>query len=110
MPSLCAKWCRADPYDASMANFRLALSSPNCQPPRPCRSAEESHMIRRYVFLWFTAAGDKPSGRTWAKQLGISCTWLWKLVREFRKDPSDMWRMQAAEVDPRLTDLVAAQQ
>jgi hypothetical protein len=67
-------------------------------------------MIRRYVFLWFTAAGDKPSGRTWAKQLGISCTWLWKLVREFRKDPSDMWRMQAAEVDPRLTDLVAAQQ
>ena len=111
MPSPYKEWCRDYPDDARRKNFAKALSSPNYHPPRPCRSADESHMIRRYVYLWFTSAGgNKPSGRAWAKQLGISYTWLYKLVREFRKDPSEMWRIQAAEGDPRFADLVAAQE
>jgi len=48
-------------------------------------------MIRRYVFLWFTARGQRPSGRAWARQLGISHTWLQKLIREFQADPSEMY-------------------
>jgi hypothetical protein len=66
-------------------------------------------MVRRFAFLWFTCVDNKPSGRSWARQLGISHTWLQKLVREFKKDPSEMWLIQAAEGDPKLADLGDAQ-
>ena len=63
-------------------------------------------MIRRFAILWFTCRDrNKPSGRSWARQLGISHTWLQKLVREFQRNPDEMWRVQAAEGDPKLTDL-----
>jgi hypothetical protein len=67
-------------------------------------------MIRRYVFLWFTARGKKPSGRDWARQLGISHTWLQKLVGRFQADPNEMWRLQAAKGDPRFEDLSRARE
>ena len=57
-------------------------------------------MIRRFVFWWFTGRGSKPSGRAWAKQLGISHTWLQKLVWKFGADPNEMLRLQVAEVIP----------
>jgi hypothetical protein len=110
MPSLHAKWCRADPYDASMANLALARSSPDFHPPRPCRSAAEAYMVRRFVWQWFTCHGSKPSARAWARQLGISHVWLLKLVREFKKDPSDMLRMQAIEGDPKFANLERARE
>ena len=63
-------------------------------------------MIRRYVFLWLTCRdASRPSGRAWAKELGISHTWLQKLVREFNANPNQMWRLQAARGDPQLADL-----
>jgi hypothetical protein len=34
------------------------------------RANDESRMIRRYVFLWHTGHGQKPSGRAWARSLG----------------------------------------
>ena len=110
MPSPYAKWCRADPDDARRKNFAKALASPRYRRPRPFRSADESHLIRRFVFLWFTAAGDKPSARSWARQIGISRAWLLKLVREFRRDPGEMLRAQACEGDPRYADLVDARE
>ena len=67
-------------------------------------------MIKRFAFLWFTAAGSKPSVRSWAAQLGVSRTWLQQLVREFRKDPTEMLRAQANEGDPRLVDLERARE
>ena len=37
-------------------------------------------MVRRYVLLWLTCrVASKPSGRNWAKQLGVSHTWLQKV-------------------------------
>jgi hypothetical protein len=80
------------------------------RPPRPWRSSDESRMIRRYVFHWYTGRSKKPSGRDWARQLGISHTWLQKLVREFKEDPSEMWRLQAAKGDPRFSDLLRARE
>jgi hypothetical protein len=63
-------------------------------------------MIPRYAFWWWTSRdSNKPSGRSWARGLGISHTWLQKLVREFQRNPDEMWRLQLAEGDPRLTDL-----
>ena len=111
MPSPYQPWCRDDPYDARIKNLAKARSSPRWHPPRPWRSKDEAYMIRRYVFWWWTCRDtNKPSGRSWARQLGISHTWLQKLVRDFKKDPSEMWRLQAAEGDPKLTDLGDAQE
>jgi hypothetical protein len=80
------------------------------RPPRPWRSNDEPHMIRRYAFLWYTARGKRPSGRDWARQLGISHTWLQKLVRQFQADPSPMRRLQRASGDPRFTELSRARE
>jgi hypothetical protein len=68
-------------------------------------------MIRRFAFWWWTCRDtNKPSGRSWAKQLRISHTWLQKLVREFQRNPDEMWRLQLAEGDPKLTNLGDAQE
>ena len=40
--------------------------------------------------------GSKPSGRACARALGVSHTWVQKLVRKFRADPTEMWRLQRA--------------
>jgi hypothetical protein len=94
-------------YESSMRNLEKARAVG--RPPRPWRSNQESRMIRRFAFQWFTGGG-KPSGRDWARQLGISHTWLQKLVREFQADSSEMWRLQAAKGDPRFSDLTRARQ
>jgi hypothetical protein len=81
------------------------------RPPRPWRSGEESLMIRRYVFQWLTCRDpSRPSGRAWARELGISHTWLQKLVRQFTADPSEMWRLQARRGDPKFEELSRARE
>jgi hypothetical protein len=72
---------------------------------RPWRSCDESRIIRRYAFQWYTARGKRPSGRDWARQLG-SHTCLQKLVREFIADPSKMWRYRQREPIPDLQNSV----
>jgi len=111
MPSILQAWCRDYPYDARMKNLAKARRSPRYHPRRPWRSEQESEMIRRFTFQWFTCRdSNKPSGRSWARQLGVSHTWLQKLVREFQRNPDEMWRLQLAEGDPKLTDLGDAQE
>jgi hypothetical protein len=110
MASLYRKESRSDPYDASMRNLAKARGSEKWHPPRPWRSKEEGRMVRRYVFWWFTCPDrSRPSGRAWAKQLGISHTWLQKLVREFTADPSKMRRLQTYG-DPTSAQLNRAQE
>src|SRR5215469_14757935 len=94
-------------YESSMRNLEKARAK--WRRPPPWRSSEEGQMIRRYVFLWLTCRDpNRPSGRAWAKQLGISHPWLQKLVREFTADPSQMWRLQVARGDPKIADLSRA--
>jgi transposase len=95
-------------YESSMRN--LAKARAMWRKPRPWRSTDESRMIRRYVFVWYTGRGQKPSGREWARQLGISHTWLQKLVRQFQADPSQMWRLHRAHGEPRFTELSRARE
>jgi hypothetical protein len=98
MSSLYRKESRSYPYDASMQNLRKACARRKelGAYPRPWRSKEEALMVRRLVVLWFTCRDlNRPSGRDWARQLGISHTWLQKLVREFKTDPSEVRRLQA---------------
>jgi hypothetical protein len=111
MPSQYRPESRSDPYDSSMANLRKARSSPRWHAPRPWRSAEEGRMVRRFVFLWFTCRDrNKPSGRSWARELGISHTWLQKLVREFRERPDETQREMGRYGDPSLVQLNRARE
>lgn len=67
--------------------------------------------MRRYAFWWFNCHDrNKSSGRDWARQLGISHTWLQKLVRQFEEDPGEMWELQVAYGDPTLEQLSRARQ
>jgi hypothetical protein len=94
-------------YESSMLNLEKAKA--RWRQPRPWRSSQESHMIRRFVFLWLTCRDpSRPSGRAWARQLGVSHTWLQKLVRQFHVDPGQMWRLQAARGDPKFAELSRA--
>ena len=62
-------------------------------------------MIRRFAFWWFICRDrNKPSGRDWARQLGISHTWLQKLIRKFEQDADEMWRLQVAYGDPTVRE------
>jgi hypothetical protein len=98
-------------YESSMQNLAKARRSPRWRPPRPWRSKEESEVVRRYTFWWFVGRDqNKPSGREWARQLGISHTWLQILVREFKQNPDEMWELQVAYGDPTLEQLSRAQQ
>src|ERR1700738_47216 len=111
MPSQYRPESRSDPYDSSIANLRKARTSARWHPPRPWRAKEESLMIRRFVYQWFTCRDrNKPSGRSWARQLGISHTWLQKLVREFQKNPSEMQRGASRCGDPTLAQLSRARE
>jgi hypothetical protein len=93
-------------YESSIQN--LAKARAKMRPPRPWRSSEESRMIRRYAFLWYTGRAQKPSGRQWARQLGISHTWLQKLVRQFQADPNPMYRELRRSGDPSFPQLLRA--
>jgi hypothetical protein len=42
--------------------------------------------------VWFTARDRRPSAREWARGLGISHTWMQRLIRQFRADPTQMIR------------------
>jgi hypothetical protein len=96
MASLYRKESRSDPYDASMRNLAKACASARYHPPRPWRSKQESEAIQRFAFQWLSCRDrNRPSGRTWARELGISHTWLQKLIREITADPSKMRGLQA---------------
>lgn len=95
-------------YESSMRN--LAKARAKMRPPRPWRSRDESHLIGRYVFLWFTSRGQKPSGREWARQLCISHTWLQKLAREFQGDSTEMYFEVKRHGYPNYAQLVRARE
>ena len=96
-------------YESSMRNLERA--GQKFRPPRPWCSSQESEMIRRFAFQWFTCCdASRPSGRDWARQLGISHTCLQKLVGQFQADPSEMRRLQDVRGDPRFADLARARE
>jgi hypothetical protein len=111
MPSQYRPESRSDPYDASVRNLQKARASARYHPPRPWRSKEESQMVRQFVYQWFTCCDrNKPSARAWAKQLGISHTWLQKLVREFRGNPFETQEEMVRYGDPTLARLRRARE
>jgi hypothetical protein len=71
---------------------------------------EEGLMVRRFVLRWYTCRDrNKPSGRAWARALGISHTWLQGLGRRFVANPDEVRRLQAYG-DPTSTQLSRARE
>jgi hypothetical protein len=110
VPSIYRQDSRDYPYDASMKNLAKARESPRWHPPRPWRSSEESQIVQHFVFYWLTCRDrSRPTGRAWARELGISHTWLQKLVKRFTADPSEMRRLQSLG-DPRSAEFLRAKE
>jgi len=109
MPSRYAKWCRSDPYDASMENLQKAFISPRYRKPRPWRSPEEQLMIQRFALRWWINRDRNKPARAWARELGVSHVWLLKLVRKFETDPELVRRLQGYG-DPTLEQLNRAKE
>jgi hypothetical protein len=84
--------------EASRANLEKAraVRGPYWRQPRPWRSREESRLIRRLVWQeWWNSQKYRwsaPSGRALGRKLGISHTWVQRLLREVRADPDKLQR------------------
>ncbi|HKW33316.1 MAG TPA: hypothetical protein VJN92_09955 [Candidatus Acidoferrum sp.] len=111
MPSMYERWCRSDPYDARIRNLAKARKSPRYHLPLPWRSEEESESVRRFVALWLTCRDrNKPSQREWARQLGVSHTWVQKLVKKFTANPAEMYEKMRRYGEPTLAQLSRARE
>lgn len=77
--------------EASRRNLELARL--HHRSPQPWRSEQESSVIRGLVWQWFTCRNaGKWSARALARRLGVSHTYVQKLVREFGKKLAKMLR------------------
>lgn len=77
--------------EASLRNLELARA--NWRRPRPLRSFRETCLIRRIVWQWSMCNDpEKSSGRALARWLGVSHTWVQRLLRELAQNPGKMQR------------------
>ena len=82
--------------EASLRNLEKARAAWS-HPPRPWRNLRESRVIEQLTWQWFNAGEPgKWSGRAVARWLGVSHTYVQKLVRKFGVNPDRMRRIQAA--------------
>lgn len=96
--------------EASLWNLAKARAAWS-HPPRPWRSAHESRLIKRLVWQWLhSKEPGKWSGRAVARWLGLSHTWIQKLVRQFATDPSEMLREIRRHVPATFEQLRHAQE
>src|SRR5271165_4996301 len=70
----------------------------NWRRPRPWRSESESQVVRRLTWQWLIGREPRCSGRGLARRLGVSHTYVQKLVREFSADPSKILRQTSRAV------------
>lgn len=98
----------SDPYDASMENVAGQSQISSASSLLQQRGIGNGRTIR--VSVVHSSNRRKPSGRAWARELGISHTWLQKLVRKFMADPSEMWRLQIARGGPAFAQLSRARE
>jgi hypothetical protein len=82
--------------EASLRNLQKARAAWSHR-PRPWRSFQESCLIERLAWQWFNAGETRKwSQRALARWLGVSHTYIQKLVRKFHAEPERMRNTQAA--------------
>jgi hypothetical protein len=94
--------------EASLRNLAIARS--RWRRPRPWRSRAESRVIRLYAWQWLLDHGPWCSGRALARWLGVSHTYIQKLVRELSRNEADFLRAVANCGPPTIEGLRCARE
>jgi hypothetical protein len=82
--------------ESALQNLEKAKA--NWRRPRRFRGAQESWVIRRLVWQWLNYPGHKWSARAVGRRLGVSHTYVQKLVREFLEDLREAKRMAQSSI------------
>jgi hypothetical protein len=78
--------------EASRRNLDKAFASPRFHRPLPWRSPQETRVIKRLACQWFMGEEPRCPLRELARRLGVSQTYVQKLVRKFAADPNKILR------------------
>jgi hypothetical protein len=98
--------------EAGIRNLDVAMKRGRWRRPRPWRSQAESDVIKRLVWLWFNHRGPgrtRESIHSLARALGVSRSYIQKLVKMFERDPSEMQREDRRRGPANLTQLARGQ-
>lgn len=99
--------------EAGIRNLDQAMKGGKWRRPRPWRSQQETRIIKRLVWLWFNHRGPgrtRESIHSLARALGVSRSYIQKLVRSFESDPSEMQREDHRHGPANLTNLARARE
>jgi hypothetical protein len=95
--------------ETSLLNLKLARAK--WRRPKPWRSYQETVVIKRLVWQWLIYPElHRWSGRSIARHLGVSHTYVQKLRRKFMCDPTEMQRWYAHFGEATLEDLRVAKE
>jgi hypothetical protein len=88
----------------------LEKAKANWRAPLPWRSLQETRLIKILAWQWHRIKEPRCSGRQMARWLGVSHTYIQKLVREFDRDARNIVQQQRAYGRASFADLQRAQE
>jgi hypothetical protein len=88
----------------------LEKAKANWRAPLPWRSLQETRLIRTLAWQWYKMKEPRCGGRQIARWLGVSHTYIQKLVREFDGDTRNIVQQQRAYGRATFADLGRAQE
>jgi hypothetical protein len=94
--------------ETSRRNLQKAKA--NWRAPLPWRSLQETRLIKTLAWQWYRTKEPLCSGRQIARWLGVSQTYIQKLVREFVGDTRNIVQQQRAYGRSTFADLQRAQE
>ena len=88
----------------------LEKAKANWRPPLPWRSSQETRLIKALAWRWYRIKEPRCGVRQIARYLGVSHTYVQKLVREFAGDTRNAVQQQRAYGLATFADLRCAQE
>jgi hypothetical protein len=102
------KWSLVPSPETSRRNLEKAKA--NWRAPLPWRSVQETRLIKTLAWQWYKMKEPRCGGRQIARWLGVSHTYIQKLVREFDGDARNIVQQQRAYGRATFADLQRAQE
>lgn len=88
----------------------LEKAKANWRAPLPWRSLQETRLIKALAWRWYRMKEPRCGGRQIARWLGVSHTYIQKLVREFDGDTRNIVQQQRAYGQAKFAELRRAQE
>jgi hypothetical protein len=108
VPGNSAKRSHVPSPETSRRNLEKAKA--NWRPPLPWRGLQETRLIKALAWRWYRIKEPRCGGRQIARWLGVSHTYIQKLVREFETDTRNIIQQQRAYGQVTFADLRRAQE